>query len=230
MDPAPLPQAQHKDADLLEAAARRFLGRSPEGDRPGRIAWFTDAPAETAGAGAAEEMIRALRSACPEHGQEWIALTCGRGKPSADPAVRTFEALLELPLPGGGSRPLRVPPVLEMLDLCERERYSEILISTPGPVGLAGLAAGKLLGIRRTALLHPGFHDELLQFLAGSPALEQLAGVYLRWFCGQMDRVCVSSQAQRELLLRRGFDGDRLEVLAAEPAFATDSFLVEAMA
>ena len=34
--------AQHKDSGLMEAASLRFLGQLPEGDRPGRKAWFTD--------------------------------------------------------------------------------------------------------------------------------------------------------------------------------------------
>jgi hypothetical protein len=220
-------QAQHKDADLLEAAARRFLGRSPEGDRPAKTAWFTDLLSET---GEDLEMIRALRSTAGESGQEWIALTCGRGKAPADLAIRSFEALLELPLPGDGSPPLRVPPILEILDTCEHERYSEILISTPGPLGLAGLAAGKLLGIRRTALVHAGFHGGLLQQLTGSPVLKELAWAYLRWFCGQMDRVIVGCRAHRDELVAHGFEVGRLEILEAAPVmYAEEAQLAEAV-
>ena len=184
-------QAQHKDADLLEAAARRFLGRAPEGDRPGKVAWFTDTlPA--AGLGG-------------DWRREASVLTCDRGKTPPHLAVRSFEALLEIPLPDGGP-PLRVPPILEMLDTCERERYSEIVISTPGPVGLAGLAAGKLLGIRRNLLFHSGFHGGLLRQLTGSPAMTGMAWAYLRWFCGQMDRVRVDGRELRDELVARGFD------------------------
>ena len=138
---------------------------------------------------------------------------CGQ-QPSGLP-VRSFEPLLELPLPGDGSRPLRVPPLLEILDLCERERYTEILIATPGPIGLAGLAAGKLLGIRTAAVYAAGF-PRYLQYLAGSPALEELAWAYMRWFCGQMDCVYVDGHAYHDLLVRRGFDPARMEPLPVE--------------
>ena len=114
-----------------------------------------------------------------------MVVTCGGETPSGL-AVHAFEPLLEIPVPGFPA--LRIPPVLEMLDLCERERYAEILIDTPGPVGLAGLVAGKLLGIRLTAIQSTGLPAEIRR-LSGSPALEDLARVYTNWFYGQMDRI-----------------------------------------
>jgi hypothetical protein len=203
-------QAQHKDADLLEAAALRFLGHFPEGDHPGKKALFTDA---LTGVEGATEPIRLLASLAKERGCEMVAVTCGGGDGlPAGLRVRSFEPLMELPLPGGEPRALRVPPVLEMIDLAERERYSEILISTLGPIGLAGLAAGKLLGIRRTGVYHTDF-PLYVRRLAGSPALEDLAWVYMRWFFGQMDRVYVASSHERDRLIERGFDRARLEIL-----------------
>jgi hypothetical protein len=169
-------QAQHKDADLLEAASQRFLGRSPEGDRPGKRAWLTDSPA----------------SIPLEQAGELVAVTCGGTSPSGV-AVRSFEPLLEIPLPGFPA--LRIPPVLEILDLCERERYSEIVVDMPGPIGLAGLIAGKLLGIRLTAIQRADL-PSAVRLLSGSPALEDLARAYSRWFFGQMDRVRVETETE----------------------------------
>jgi len=207
-------QAQHKDADLLEAAALQFLGHFPEGDHPGRKAWFTD-PLTDSGVTRAFRILTALAR---ERGCELTAVTCGAGGHAGLPAglpVRSFEPLTELPLPGCGSQALRVPPFLEMIDLAERERYSEILISTPGPTGLAGLAAGKLLGIRLTGVYHTDFSLQV-RHLAGSPALEGLAWAYLRWFFGKMDRIYVAGHRLRDQLIERGFDRARLEILPQE--------------
>ena len=201
-------QAQHKDADLLEAASLRFLGRMPEGDRPGKKAWFTDTLADVNGAA---KTIRTLSSLAREQGRELVAVTCGGDVPP-DLPVRSFEPLLEVPLPGYESQVLRIPPMLEMLDTCERERYSELLISTPGPIGLAGLIAGKLLGIRLTAVYHTDF-PSYVRHLSGSPGLEDLTWAYMRWFFGQMDRVYVASRCYLDLLAARGFDPSRLELL-----------------
>jgi len=218
--------AQHKDADLLEIAALRFLGKGLQGDRPGRTAWFVDAPAGADGAG---ETGRALLSLARERGSELVALICGGGAEPIGLPVRSFKPLLQVPLPGWEPQTLAVPPLLEMLDLCERERYSEILVSSPGPIGLAGIAAGRLLGIRLTGLCLADFPLQVRR-LAGSPALEELAWIYLRWFFGQVDRVYVASLRERELLAERGFDRARLELLPParkievfEPLEAMDS-------
>jgi hypothetical protein len=213
--------AQHKDADLLEMAALRFLGRGLERDRPARTAWFADLAADL---GDGAETGRVLSFLARVSGGELVALTCGP-EPVALPA-RAFEPLLRVPLAGWERRTLDVPPLLEMLDHCERERYSEIVISTPGAVGLAGLVAGKLLGIRLTGLCLTGFPLHVGR-LAGSADLADLAWTYLCWFFGQMDRVYVASRRDRELLAGHGFDAARVELLPrpreVEDIFAADS-------
>jgi len=39
------------------------------------------------------------------------------------------------PLPGYEQQRLALPPVLDVVERIERERYSELVRSTPGPVG-----------------------------------------------------------------------------------------------
>ena len=175
--------AQHKDADLLEMASLRFLGQRPEGERSGRMAWFAEPLAEDAA-----KTLRVLSSLARQRGCELEAITCGGGEIPGGLPVHDFEPLLRLPLPDDESRALAVPPLLEILDHCERERYSEILVSAPGPLGLAGLAAGKLLGIRLTGLYAADLPLAVRRF-TGSPGLEDLAWVYVRWFFGHLDRV-----------------------------------------
>jgi hypothetical protein len=192
--------AQHKDAHLLEAASLRFLGERPEGPLPGRKAWFTDTLTDVNGGLAGEGGI--------------VAVTCGQRPLQQAKAVKSFQPILQLPLPGYGSLKMTLPPLLEVLDHCERERYSEILISTPGPLGLVGLAAGKLLGIPVTGIFHTDFPGSVRR-LAGSPALEEMTWGYMRWFFGQMGKLYVTSPACRQLLAGRGFDPSRLDLLPA---------------
>lgn len=196
----------HKDADLLDAASERFLGRRLEG-RSGKRAWLTDS------LDAAEGMVRVLPGD-PVGGLE--ALTCAALPRRTVLPVHRFPSWTQIPLPGWERRKLAIPPLLEVIDRCETERYAEIVISTPGPFGLLGLLAGKLLGIPVTAVWQEDVPARV-RSASGSDTLAEMSWVYLRWLFGQAGRIRVPSQREREILITRGFDRTRLAVIE-EPA------------
>jgi hypothetical protein len=204
-------QAQHKDTDLLAMAAQRFLGeRHPEERQGGgKKAWFTDTLTDVNGIA---KTVRTLAGLARRRGRHLVAITCGEENPPPDLAVLDFRPFAQFPIPGYESQTLALPPLLEVLDHCERERYSEILISTPGPLGLAGLAAGKLLGIPVTGIYHTDF-PLYVRHLAGSATLEQMTWTYMRWFFGGMERVFVASRCYLDLLVEHGLPRARLSLL-----------------
>lgn len=195
----------HKDADLLDEASERFLGRHLEG-RSGKRAWLTDSLA------AADGLPRVLHEL---YGRdcEIEAVTCAAAGAPAGLPVHRFPARMQIPLPGWERRKLSIPPLLEVIDRCESERYAEIVISTPGPFGLLGIAAGKLLGIPVTAVWHEDVPAQV-RAASGSETLTELTWAYLRWLFGQVGRIWVPSQQERETLIARGFDPARLGVIA----------------
>lgn len=243
-------QAQHKDADLLEMAARRFLGeRGDRGERRhagagadpgpaagsstdmsaaadpeshrlsgsvgsggrsgGKKAWFTDTLTDVNGVA---KTVRTLAGLARRRGRCLVAITCGETNPPPDLEVRDFRPVAQFPIPGYESQTLALPPLLEVLEHCERERYSEILISTPGPLGLAGLAAGRLLGIPVTGIYHTDF-PMYVRHLSGSATLEELTWTYMRWFFGSMERVFVASRCYLDLLAEHGLDRAKMALL-----------------
>lgn len=195
----------HKDADLLDAASERFLGRRLEG-RSGKRAWLTDSLT------AAEGLPRALQE-LSGRGHEIEAVTCAAAAAPAGLTVHRFPTRMQVPLPGWERRKLSIPPLLEVIDHCESERYAEIVISTPGPFGLLGLAAGKLLGIPVTAVWQEDIPARV-RAASGSETLVEMAWMYMRWLFGQTERIWVPSQQERETLIARGFDPARLGVIA----------------
>lgn len=200
----------HKDGDLLDAASLRFLGGPGEDGRPKRRAWFgvsDPAPEEMPG------KLGLLRRIGEE--REIAVVTVGRSAPAGRPGspLVSVGPLSEIPLPaelGGGT--LAVPNLLEALDLCERERYAEIGVVGAGPHALAGLLAGRLLGLPTLGL----FASDLparLRAATGSETLESLAWSYLRWFFGSLDLTYVASMRERQALVARGFDPRRLRLI-----------------
>ena len=194
----------HKDADLLDQTSERFLGRRLEG-RSGKRGWLTDS------LGAAEGMARVLPG---DPGDGFEALTCAALPRRTGLPVHRFPAWLQVPLPGWERRKLAIPPLLEVIDRCETERYSEIVISTPGPFGLLGLLAGRLLGIPVTAVWQEDVAARV-RSASGSDTLAEMSWIYLRWLFGQASRIWVPSQHERETLIARGFDQERLAVIPA---------------
>jgi len=177
--------AQHRDRDLVDGAALRFLGSRGAAGVSDRAAWFTDDPQA--------DLPEAERARAAAGLGGVTALTCGLAPAPAGLPVHRFPPLATLSLPGGGA--LVLPPVLEILEHCERERYAEVFVSTPGPLGLLGALAGKILGLKRTGLF-PADWVEQVRMETGSDALAEAAADYLHWLSGQMDEVRVAGAGE----------------------------------
>jgi glycosyltransferase involved in cell wall biosynthesis len=132
--------------------------------------------------------------------------------PVADFELENFPPIWSRALPGYEELTLAVPPFVELVEYLERERFAEVLISTPGPVGLAALAGAKLLGLPVAGIYHTDF-PRFVAAAGGGESLTRATAAYLGWFYGQMDRVLVTSAAYRAELVRLGIEPARLERL-----------------
>jgi len=174
--------AQYKDAPLVRAAAERF---APEaGERPPRAAWLCDG----IDGGPAGRVLEA--AAAVTRWREVVVLTCDDALAPASLAVRRFEPVVRLPLAGPELPPLPLPPALDVLGDLEGGGYGEVVVSAPGPMGLLGAAAARLLGLPLTCIYDPAL-PRLAREATGSPRIQDLAEDLVRWFCGLADRVLV---------------------------------------
>ena len=139
-------------------------------------------------------------------------LTSLKNPPKLDLELRNFTPVGEFRLPEYEAQKLAFPPFLELIEHCERQGYDELLISTPGPMGLMGLAAARLLGIRATGIYHTDF-PVYVRHLTDSETLEELTWKFSRWFFGQMDTLYVPSAHYLERLAERGFRRDTMRLM-----------------
>ncbi len=100
---------------------------------------------------------------------------------------------------------------MEILDYVQRERFSEIIISTPGPIGLCALACAKLLGLRTSGIYHTDF-PQYARFLSDDAFMESMVWNYMQWFYGQVDLVYVNSEFYRRRWIDRGIVPDKLRL------------------
>jgi glycosyltransferase involved in cell wall biosynthesis len=98
-----------------------------------------------------------------------------------------------------------------MLDYVQREKFSEIIISTPGPVGLTGLLAAKMLNLQTSGIYHTDF-PQYIRILTEDSFLESVTWRYMHWFYGQLDTVFVNSEEYRQSWIKRGFDSAKLKI------------------
>ena len=98
-----------------------------------------------------------------------------------------------------------------MLDYIQRERFSEIIISTPGPIGLTALLAAKMLNLQTSGIYHTDF-PQYVRILTEDSFLESVTWRYMQWFYGQLDTVFVNSEEYRQSWIKRGLDPAKLKI------------------
>jgi glycosyltransferase involved in cell wall biosynthesis len=105
-----------------------------------------------------------------------------------------------------------VPSLPGTVDRLWREGITHVELATPGPMGLAGLAAARLSRLPVTASFHTDLHGLALA-LTGESTIADLTRAYLRWFYCSVDRVFAFSAASRDTLLGMGVPAGQIELV-----------------
>jgi glycosyltransferase involved in cell wall biosynthesis len=139
--------------------------------------------------------------------------SCAPGSEGALPAVARFDA----PIYDGFE--LVIPSLAATVDGLWRKGITHVELATPGPMGLVGLAAARLLRLPVTATYHTDL-PELVESLTGEREAAGLARAYVRWFYGAVDRVLAMSGASRAKLAELGLPAARIGIMpvSVDPA------------
>src|SRR5205823_1270030 len=144
-------------------------------------------------------------------GQELIVITSHNELTIDDIPIKNFRPIGEFELPEYELQKLSFPPVLQMLDYIQRERFTEVIISTPGPIGLTALLAAKMLNLQTSGIYHTDF-PQYVRILTEDSFLESVTWRYMHWFYNQLDTVFVNSEEYRESWIKRGFEPEKLKI------------------
>jgi glycosyltransferase involved in cell wall biosynthesis len=209
---APYIYAFHSQAPSrrwLREICRDFTGAIPPALQNRKRAWFTDTLEDVNGV---STTIRKMAAEAREAGEALVVVT-SRGELTVDGLpIKNFEPIGEFELPEYELQKLSFPPILQMLDYIQRENFSEIIISTPGPIGLTALLAGKMLNLETSGIYHTDF-PQYIRILTEDSYLESLAWKYMHWFYGQLDTIFVNSEQYRRSWIERGIDAAKLKIL-----------------
>jgi len=193
----------------LRNVFKELTGQVPLALQNRKRAWFTDTLDDVNGVATT---IRKMTGAGAATGKELVVVASRGDLKLSDIPIKNFPPIGEFELPEYELQKLSFPPILQMLDYVQRERFTEIIISTPGPVGLTGLLAAKMLNLQTSGIYHTDF-PQYIRILTEDSFLESVAWRYMHWFYGQLDTVFVNSEEYRQSWIKRGFDPAKLKIL-----------------
>jgi glycosyltransferase involved in cell wall biosynthesis len=202
-------RAQAPARPLLRDISQRVTGEVPPVLKNRKRAWFTDTLEDVNGVATT---IRKMTAAGVAAGEQLIVVTCRESVSVTGIPIKNFTPIGEFELPEYELQKLSFPPILEMLDYIQRENFTELIISTPGPVGIVALMAGKLLGIRTVGIYHTDF-PQYVRILTDDNFLETLTWTFMHWFYSQQDLVFVNSGHYKNCWVDRGIAPEKLAIL-----------------
>ena len=107
-----------------------LTGEIPVALQNRKRAWFTDTLEDVNGVATTIHKMTAAGAAA---GKELTVVTSSGNLQTGDIPIKNFPPIGEFELPEYELQKLSFPPVLQMLDYIQREKFTEIIISTPGP-------------------------------------------------------------------------------------------------
>ena len=192
----------------LRGIFKELTGEIPDALQNRKRAWFTDTLEDVNGVATT---IRKMTAAGAAAGKELIVVISRNDLQTDDIPIKNFKPIGEFELPEYELQKLSFPPILQILDYIQREQFTEIIISTPGPIGLTGLLAAKMLNLQTSGIYHTDF-PQYIRILTEDSFLESVAWRYMHWFYGQLDTVFVNSEEYRQSWIKRGFDPAKLKI------------------
>ena len=193
----------------LRKLFKELTGKIPVPLQNRKRAWFTDTLEDVNGVATT---IRKMTAAGAAAEKDLVVVASRSDLQLSDIPIKNFPPIGEFELPEYELQKLSFPPILQMLDYVQRERFTEIIISTPGPVGLTALLAAKMLNLQTSGIYHTDF-PQYIRILTEDSFLESVAWGYMHWFYGQVDTVFVNSEEYKQSWIKRGFDPSKLKIL-----------------
>ncbi|MBN2830483.1 MAG: glycosyltransferase [Candidatus Cloacimonetes bacterium] len=199
----------HKTLNLLSELKRRLLMQ--EDSKSKKVLWFSDTIND----------LNGVSMTIKRMGKEMVERGCN---------VKIFSSLQvdemtnELPLnyvnlpsmydfklPFYECQKIKIPSLLKALKIIDNEQPDEIIISSPGPLGVIGLFAGKMMQIRTKAIYHTDFTAEASHII-GDENASRIINAYEQWFFNQADVISVPTHEYINILDGRGFQRSKMVI------------------
>jgi glycosyltransferase involved in cell wall biosynthesis len=192
---------------VLERPMRVLLFTDTLGDVNGVSRFIVNAADQAAAGGHDLRVITSTNMDCPQRGN-----------------IVNFKPVFSTKMPRYEHLELALPPLVRMLRFVDQHQPDVIHISTPGPVGIVGFIASRMVKAPIVGVYHtdfPAYVENLFQ----DEALTYVTSRFMRYFYAPFRSVFTRSSDYVESLTRLGMARER--VLALMPGIRTEEFRPE---
>jgi len=197
--------------------------------RPTRVLKFTDTLADVNGVC---RFIQNTARTALKNNQDLTVFTSTRLETPDTPNIRNFTPIFATKMPKYETLDLALPPMLEMLRAADNERPDVIHISTPGPVGLVGFIAARMLKVPVVGTYHtdfPSYVDELFDDHVSTTICKHFMSAFYKQFRAVFSRsddyasklADLGIRQDRLVRLRPGFDNEQFSPKLRDPSVWT---------
>lgn len=201
----------YKDRELLAELNDKY--NYSTGPQKKRILWFTDTINDLNGVSVTLRTIgkladdkgydlKLVSSLLPEEMDHRIPANLMNLRPVTSFKLPYYEKLT-----------VKIPSVIAALEEIYDFEPDEVYISTPGPVGLVGLLASRLLSVKSTGIYHTDFTGEVNE-IAKNDSLTNLVEWYTRWFFDAVTELKTTSAQYIDYLEGRGIPRGKMSVFS----------------
>ncbi len=177
--------------------------------RPKKVAWFTDRYEGTDGV---VTTVKKFLNASIEYKSDLTIVIANDPLKIYPKGIKVFNPITQFKLPAYNDITVNVPSLLKVARWMEEEEFDSVVISTPGPMGLAGMISAKVLGLPITAIYHtdyPRYSQELTDDLTFSNLVTKLT----KTFYDQADQILVPSMDYANDLKNLGINNEKIGLL-----------------
>jgi glycosyltransferase involved in cell wall biosynthesis len=200
---------QHKDAGFLRILSESYPeGKTALKGKGGR-AWITDTFNDVNGVA---KTIHKLASLAGETESPITVITSMPESGEHSFPTKNFTPVGTFSVPEYPELNLSLPPVLDIVRYIEKEDFDELLISTPGPMGLTALLAARLLGLPAKGIYHTDF-PHYVEKWTDDESMGEITRQFMRWFYGKVDLIYAPTNAYVEEIRTLGFPDKPIDVL-----------------
>lgn len=199
----------HDNRDLLDVLGERFNISSPKESKS--ILWFTDTLVDLNGVSVTLQKLGWLAYKKDLDLRIVTSLRKEELNGTLPPNIVNLPYIYCIKIPDYESYELKVPSILNSLKIIYDIEPDEIFISTPGPIGLLGLLAAKLLRVKCTGIYHTDFTMEVSKIIEDEN-ISRLLESMVKWLYDKMDTIGVFTEDYIKILEERGFDTNKMKI------------------